>query len=148
MNTTAEEMPADLTRLRALIEQHEERARVHAEERAAHYAEMARVTGECETLRRTLALSQESLAAAVRDERVTVVDEVARLQRELAAARAALREHAPKCDGCGAKCASFYAGFMRRGSVVYGAWCGDCPAIDPGAEAEHAAALRAATVTP
>jgi hypothetical protein len=109
MNTTAEEMPADLTRLRALIEQHEERARVHAEERAAHYAEMARVTGECETLRRTLALSQESLAAAVRDERVTVVDEVARLTRERDEARAdaaRLRGFLPPvalvvCPACG-----------------------------------------------
>jgi chromosome segregation ATPase len=80
--TTAEEMRAEVARLRALIEQHEERARVHAEERAAHYAEMARVTGECETLRRTLALSQESLAAASSGRRVTVVDEIERLQRE------------------------------------------------------------------
>ena len=37
---------------------------------------------EVETLRRTLALAQESLAAAVRDERVTVVDEIGRLTRE------------------------------------------------------------------
>jgi hypothetical protein len=39
---------------------------------------------EITVLRRTLALSQESLAAAVRGERVTVVDEVARLTREVA----------------------------------------------------------------
>ncbi len=37
---------------------------------------------ECETLRRTLALSQESLAAASSGRRVTVVDEIERLQRE------------------------------------------------------------------
>ncbi len=109
MNTTAEEMPADLTRLRALVEQHEERARVHAEERAAHYAEMARVTGECETLRRTLALSQESLAAASSGRRVTVVDEIERLQRERDEARAdaaRLRGFLPPvalvaCPSCG-----------------------------------------------
>jgi len=82
----------DLARLRALVEQHEERARVHAEERAAHYAEMARVTGECETLRRTLALSQESLAAASSGRRVTVVDEIERLQRERDAAHAAIAD--------------------------------------------------------
>ena len=52
-------------------------------------AERAAATvAEVETLRRTLALAQESLAAAVRDERVTVVDEVARLQRERDEARA------------------------------------------------------------
>jgi len=45
-----------------------------------------------EVLRATLALSQESLAAAVRGERVTVVDEVARLQREVATLRAARME--------------------------------------------------------
>ena len=64
-------------------------------------AERAAATvAEVETLRRTLALAQESLAAAVRDERVTVVDEVARLQRErdearadAAALRAAAREY-------------------------------------------------------
>ena len=42
---------------------------------------------EVETLRRTLALAQESLAAAVRDERVTVVDEIGRLTRERDAAQ-------------------------------------------------------------
>ena len=90
--TAAETAPDadEVARLRALVEQHEERARVHAEERAAHYAEMARVTGENETLRRTLALSQSSLAAAVRDERVTVVDEIERLQRERDAALAVI----------------------------------------------------------
>ena len=41
-----------------------------------------RQADEITTLRATLALSQESLAAAVRGERVTVVDEVARLTRE------------------------------------------------------------------
>ena len=64
-------------------------------------AERAAATvAEVETLRRTLALAQESLAAAVRDERVTVVDEIARLQRErdearadAAALRAAAREY-------------------------------------------------------
>ena len=40
------EVEAQLAAARATIEQHEERAHVHAEERAAHYAEMARVTGE------------------------------------------------------------------------------------------------------
>jgi len=51
-------------------------------------AERAAATvAEVEKLRRTLALAQESLAAAVRDERVTVVDEIARLQRERDAAR-------------------------------------------------------------
>jgi hypothetical protein len=39
----AETSARDVDRLRALVEQHEERARVHTEERAAHYGEMARV---------------------------------------------------------------------------------------------------------
>jgi hypothetical protein len=43
---------------------------------------------EGETLRRTLALSQESLAAASSGRRVTVVDEIERLQRERDAALA------------------------------------------------------------
>jgi hypothetical protein len=54
---------------------------------------------ENERLRAVLAVAQSSLAAAVRDERVTVVDEVARLTRERDAAvtdaealRAAVRE--------------------------------------------------------
>lgn len=84
------EVEAQLAAARATIEQHEAQARVHAEERAAHYAEMARVTGECETLRRTLALSQESLAAASSGRRVTVVDEIERLQRERDAALAVI----------------------------------------------------------
>lgn len=70
--------------------------------------------------------------------------ETERLTRELDEARAALRELAPKCDGCGAVCASRYGAFLYSGSVVYGAWCGKCPTVEPGAEAEYAEALRAA----
>ena len=94
------------------------------------------------------ALSLVETVRAREAENAALLARAEKAEREVAASRAALRECAPKCDGCGARCAPFYAGFMYGGSVVYGAWCGDCPAIDPGAEAEHADALRAATVAP
>lgn len=53
---------------------------------------------EIATLRAALALSQESLAAAVRDERVTVVDEVARLTRERAVLADAVRAYVEASD--------------------------------------------------
>jgi septal ring factor EnvC (AmiA/AmiB activator) len=77
---------AQLAAARATIEQHEAQARVHAEERAAHYAEMARVTGERDEAREQLcawldvtAESTERLEAQLS----TATGEIARLRAAL-----------------------------------------------------------------
>ena len=65
-------------------------------------------------------------------------DEVARLTRELDAARAALRD-ASRCDSCGA-----WATRYHSASASYG--CDSCGVGDGWADDPHAAALRAARV--
>ena len=175
---------AEIDRLRATIERHEAQARVHAEERAAMHAEVARVTGENERLRAALAVATRSLEAATTGERLTTCDEVARLSREVAIvtrerdeardeaeaethahmncgaafemlrrerdeARAALREYALRCAECDDIATRRLDGYgcvndgvrcdAHSNSAAEHPWCH---------ELEHAAALRAATVTP
>jgi hypothetical protein len=91
-----------------------------------------------------LAVTQASLEAASSGRRVTACDEIERLQRELAEARAALREYVPRCTDCDALATRQLDGYAGWGGLR----CDACAPVASQHAVEHAAALRAATVTP
>jgi len=69
-----------------------------------------------------------------------IVGEVGRLTRELAAARAAIRD-ASRCDECGAWATRYHTASARFA-------CDECAPGDGWADDPHAAALRAAMRAP